>query len=283
MFWGGSRPLIHTNLTHTPSLPLLPDPASCPNFPSPNSLQLDGGVDLIVPRGSNELVRQIQSSAKGVPVLGHADGICHVYLDKAADKEKALRVVIDAKTNYPSACNAMETLLVHRSLVGTPLFSEVLTALKKAGVRINLGPRLNEMVPFGGVPQNNYSVEYGDLICTVEEAENVQEAINHINTYGSGHTDVVVTEDEEVAKEFLRNADSACVFHNASSRFADGYRFGLGAEVGISTSRIHARGPVGVEGLLTTKWRLVSNDGHAVADFAAGKKQYVHTELPVDD
>lgn len=236
-----------------------------------------------MPRGSNDLVKQIQASAKGVPVLGHADGICHVYLDASADKAKAVRVVLDAKTNYPSACNAMETLLVHRSLVDTPLLTEVLTSLKKANVRINMGPRLNELVPFGGPPQHNYSVEYGDLACTVEVVDNLNEAIEHINSYGSGHTDVIVTEDNKAADDFLQGTDSACVFHNASSRFADGYRFGLGAEVGISTSRIHARGPVGVEGLLTSKWQLKSQEGHIVADFAAGKKQYLFTQLPTDD
>lgn len=231
-----------------------------------------------MPRGSNELVKSITEASKGVPVLGHADGICHVYVDKNADLEKAINVVIDAKAGYPAACNAMETLLIHRDLVNTKIFNELLTSLKHENVKVNVGPRLNRIVPLGGTPQNNYRIEYGELECTVEVVDDVNDAIEHINEYGSAHTDVIVTEDEHAARSFMQSVDSACVFQNTSSRFADGYRFGLGAEVGISTSRIHARGPVGVEGLLTTKW-LLKGDGHTASQFASGEREFIHADL----
>jgi delta-1-pyrroline-5-carboxylate synthetase len=241
-------------------------------------LDIEGAVDLIVPRGSNELVKSIQEASKGVPVMGHADGICHVYVDKDADLQKAIQVVVDAKTDYPAACNAMETLLIHRDLVNTPAFNELLTTLKAEKVKINVGPELNRLVPLGGTSQTNYSVEYGELECTVEVVDSVDDAIDHINDYGSAHTDVIVTENEHNAKSFLQMVDSACVFHNTSSRFADGFRFGLGAEVGISTSRIHARGPVGVEGLLTSKW-VLRGDGHTAGQFSSGERQFIHQDL----
>ena len=241
-------------------------------------LDIEGTVDLIVPRGSNQLVKSIQEASKGVPVMGHADGICHVFVDKDADIAKAVQVVVDAKTDYPSACNAMETLLIHRDLVNTPAFNELLTTLKAENVKINVGPELNRLVPLGGTPASNYSVEYGELECTVEVVDSVDDAIDHINDYGSAHTDVIVTENQDSAKNFLQMVDSACVFHNTSSRFADGYRFGLGAEVGISTSRIHARGPVGVEGLLTSKW-VMRGDGHTAAQFSSGERAFIHKDL----
>ncbi|EGD76772.1 aldehyde dehydrogenase 18 family [Salpingoeca rosetta] len=244
-------------------------------------LELEGMIDLIIPRGSNELVKNIQDQAGGIPVMGHADGICHVYMDKDADPQKAIEVVIDAKTDYPAACNAMETLLVHRDLVNTDAFNDVLRGLKKAGVKVHVGPRLDELVALGGPPVDDYHIEYGELECTVEVVDDTDAAINHIHDYGSSHTDVILTENKDTAKKFLNEVDSACVFWNASSRFADGYRFGLGAEVGISTSRIHARGPVGVEGLLTTKWKLVGH-GHTVKEFNTGELDYVFEKLPLD-
>eukprot|EP01147_Barroeca_monosierra_P010226 gene10226-2382_t len=244
-------------------------------------LELEGMIDLIIPRGGNALVKSIQEQASGIPVLGHADGICHVYVDKNADPQKAVNVVVDAKADYPAACNAMETLLFHRDLVNTDIFTDVLRALKKAGVKVNVGPRLDELVALGGPPVDDYHVEYGELECTVEVVDDLEAAVDHIHDHGSSHTEVIVTENEDCAKRFLNSVDSACVFWNASSRFADGYRFGLGAEVGISTSRIHARGPVGVEGLLTTKWKLIG-DGHTIKSFNDGSYSYQFESLSID-
>eukprot|EP00041_Stephanoeca_diplocostata_P019593 m.425225 g.425225 ORF g.425225 m.425225 type:complete len:748 (-) comp21343_c0_seq2:435-2678(-) len=245
-------------------------------------LKMDEHIDLVIPRGSNAMVSQIQD-ASTIPVMGHADGICHVYLDENCDAEKAARIVVDAKCDYPSACNAMETLLVHRSCLDNGTFEKVFDALVDAGVRVNFGPNLKQIVgkTYRGKAAHeaeSMSIEYSDLECAVEVVDTVQAAVDHIHANGSSHTDVIITEDDDNAKEFLDNVDSACVFHNSSSRFADGFRFGLGAEVGISTSRIHARGPVGVEGLLTTKWRLEGKD-HTVADFASGKYSYLHKRL----
>ncbi|KAI7755120.1 hypothetical protein M8C21_025990 [Ambrosia artemisiifolia] len=184
----------------------------------PDLLKLDDVIDLVIPRGSNKLVSQIKSSTK-IPVLGHSDGICHVYVDKAANLEMAKKIVLDAKTDYPAACNAMETLLVHKDLLASGGLQELVQQLE-------------------------------------QEVNGVDEAIDHIHSYGSSHTECIVTDNQDVAEHFLNRVDSAAVFHNASTRFCDGARFGLGAEVGISTSKIHARGPVGVEGLLTTRWVL---------------------------
>ncbi|CAM9542032.1 unnamed protein product [Ascophyllum nodosum] len=225
-------------------------------------LKLDHLIDLVIPRGSGKLVNSIKASTK-IPVMGHSEGICHVYIDKDADPTKAVDVTVDAKVNYPSACNAAETILVHRDCIAdedSATCSQVLRALHGAGVTVLGGPaalRLGVVDKDKASP--GFKTEYGDLTVTLEVVEGVEDAIRHIHTYGSGHTETVITEDEAVAKRFLEAVDSACVFHNASTRYSDGYRFGLGAEVGISTGRIHARGPVGVEGLLTTKWVLRSH------------------------
>jgi len=243
-------------------------------------LKLDNYIDLIIPRGSNDLVRSIKERSKSIPVLGHADGICHTYLDEFADLDKAIKIVVDAKTDYPAACNAMETLLVHETLVGNEYFYHVCNALKKANVEIYSGPKLSEILTFGPPRAEKLAKEYGDLSCTVEIVGDMEEAIDHIHRYGSGHTDCIVTENKENADKFLQGVDSACVFHNTSSRFADGFRLGLGAEVGISTGRIHARGPVGVEGLLTTKWELRGTDDTA-AEYAKGQKIFTHKNIPV--
>ncbi|KAI3731111.1 hypothetical protein L1987_62294 [Smallanthus sonchifolius] len=239
----------------------------------PELLKLDDVIDLVIPRGSNELVYQIKSLTK-IPVLGHADGICHVYVDKSADMEKAKSIVLDAKTDYPAACNAMETLLVHQELMETGGVNELLIELQTKGVSINGGPRACSLLNLPAAPSFHH--EYSALTCTIEIVDDVHAAIEHIHKHGSAHTDCIVTEDPEVADIFLHQVDSAAVFHNASTRFSDGFRFGLGAEVGISTSRIHARGPVGVEGLLTTRWiargngQVVDNDKGVV---------YTHKDL----
>lgn len=222
----------------------------------PDLLKLDDVIDLVIPRGSNKLVSQIKESTK-IPVLGHADGICHVYVDKSADLDMAKNIVIDAKIDYPAACNAMETLLLHKDLSCNGALNELIVELQREGVRLFGGPRASK---FLNIPEiRSFHHEYNSMACTVEIVDDVHAAIDHIHQHGSAHTDCIVAEDQKAAETFLCQVDSAAVFHNASTRFCDGARFGLGAEVGISTSRIHARGPVGVEGLLTTRWILRGN------------------------
>jgi len=235
-------------------------------------------IDLVIPRGSAELVSHIQQNTR-IPVLGHSEGICHAYVDKAADLDMAIRIVVDSKTDYPAACNAAETLLLHRDLLTDNRAHKIIEALTNRNVKLYAGPNAAQHFP-DIEPYQSFRQEYSDLGMTVEIVDSTEGAIAHINKYGSSHTDTIVTEDKKMAETFVKFVDSACVFHNVSTRFADGYRFGLGAEVGISTSRIHARGPVGIEGLLTSKWVLVSQEGCSVAsDFSGGKRTFTHRNI----
>lgn len=243
-------------------------------------LNLDDVIDLVIPRGSNALVSYIKANTR-IPVLGHADGVCHVYIDSSADADNASKIAVDSKVDYPSACNAMETLLLHVDTIKNGVAATTLMALRAAGVKCLGGPKAMKM-GLCDIAATELKFEYGDLTCLIEVVQNIDQAIDWIHTYGSGHTEsIVCAQDNPIGEEFLRRVDAACVFHNASTRFADGYRFGLGAEVGISTGRIHARGPVGVEGLLTTKWQLRSNNVDVVSEFSGDHplKAYTHKEL----
>lgn len=219
-------------------------------------LKLHDVIDLVIPRGSNELVSHIQANTK-IPVLGHADGICHIYVDKESDVEKALKICVDAKVDYPAACNAVEKILVHSALAEDGRLFKLQAALRDAGVTIYGGERSCHLLSLQAAPSVRH--EYSSMELSLELVDSLDEAIEHIHAHGSGHTECIITDNDATAEAFLHRVDSACVFANASTRFADGYRFGLGAEVGISTSRIHARGPVGVEGLMTTRWLLRGN------------------------
>ena len=241
-------------------------------------LKLDHDIDVVIPRGSGELVQSIQRSTR-IPVLGHAEGICHLYLDAHADPVKAARLAVDGKCDYPSACNATESILVHRAFL--PRRGEVGEALRAAGVEVRADAASRELLPWAeAAAEEDFDTEYGDLVVALRVVDSLDAAIDHIHRHGSSHTDAIVTEDDAAGRRFLREVDSASVFVNASTRFADGYRYGLGAEVGISTGRIHARGPVGVEGLLTTRWLLVG-DGQIAAEYGPGKKAFTHRTLPV--
>lgn len=257
-------------------------------------LAMDDYVDLVIPRGSKEFVRHIMDTSR-IPVLGHADGVCHVHVHHDADPAMAVRIAVDSKTQYPVACNAAEILLVESACADIVL-PQLVTGLEQAGVALELCPRawaIATTVPApAGTPgsdgttaphrtlkeDSNWAMEYLDLRMAVRIVDSLDEAISHINQYGSGHTDVIVTNDTNAAARFLDQVDSASVYHNASTRFADGYRYGLGAEVGISTGKIHARGPMGLEGLMTYKWKL-SGHGQIVVDYASGKKSFQHIDL----
>jgi glutamate-5-semialdehyde dehydrogenase len=239
-------------------------------------LALDQLIDLIIPRGSNEFVQYIMKNSN-IPVMGHADGICHVYIDDQADPDKAVPIVVDSKTQYVAVCNALETLLVHRNQ-GPALLPLLKKALEEKGVEIRGCEDTCRIISVKPADSTDWETEYLDYILSIKLVDSLDEAIEHIHRYGSGHTDAIVTENSERAEEFMNRVDSADVFWNCSTRFADGYRFGLGAEVGISTAKIHARGPVGMEGLMIYKWKLYGN-GQTVHDYSSGIKKFTHRKL----
>lgn len=228
-------------------------------------------VDLLIPRGSNSFVQYIMNNTK-IPVMGHADGICHIYVDADADVEKAIPIIIDAKTQYVSACNTVETLLVHKDIVEA-LMPKLQEAFREKQVELRGTSDISKVVECVEATEEDNKTEYLDYIISAKVVENVKEAIEHINFYGSHHTDCIITENGETAEEFMKLVDSAGVYQNCSTRFADGYRYGFGAEVGISTGKIHARGPVGLEGLVSYKYKIFGN-GHIVSDYASGIKSF---------
>jgi glutamate-5-semialdehyde dehydrogenase len=245
-------------------------------------LDQDAYVDLIIPRGSNELVKFITQNTR-IPVMGHADGICAVYIDAAADSVKAADIAVDSKAQYPSVCNAAETLLVDMPALETSL-PVIGAAMAKAGVTLRACPLTKPILDdvlgltvVAATPED-YNTEFLDLRMAVKAVDGVEAAIAHINEHGSGHTDCVVTEDGAVATRFMAGVDSAGVYHNASTRFADGFRLGFGAEVGVSTGRLHARGPVGLEGLMSYRYKLLGQ-GHTVAGYADGSKKFLHEDI----
>lgn len=233
-------------------------------------------VDLLIPRGSNEFVQYIMSNTK-IPVMGHADGICHIYVDKDMDMDKAVKVIVDSKTQYTAVCNATETLLVHEA-VAEKLLPALNEALKAKNVEVRGSEEVGAIIDCNQAAEEDWKTEYLDLIISVKTVSNIDEAITHINKYGSHHTDCIITEDKEAAEKFMKYVDSAGVYQNCSTRFADGYRYGFGAEVGISTGKLHARGPVGLEGLCTYKYKMFGN-GNIVADYAEGRKAFKFREL----
>ncbi len=275
-------------------------------------LKFDQYIDLVIPRGSKEFVARIKATSR-IPVLGHSDGVCHVYVHEDADPTMATAIVLDSKTQYPATCNAAEVLLVNTKFAETGLVP-LLRTLRSAGVVLDVCPRTaaildsarakdsawaeqgargaknaeaaaredTSVISYTMKTDDNWSVEYLDLRIAVKIVDSLDEAIAHINRYGSGHTDSIVCKSREAARRFLKEVDSSSVYHNASTRFADGYRYGLGAEVGIATGKLHARGPMGLQGLLTYKW-LLEGRGQVVDDYASGKKHFIHRDLPLND
>lgn len=241
-------------------------------------LKMDDYVDLIVPRGSNDFVRFIQSNTR-IPVLGHAEGVCHVYVDEEADVPMALDVCYDAKVQYPSVCNAVDAILVHEDVAPRFLPGMVDRFLRR-GVEVRGDDRVRGVVSDGVLEatEEDWGAEYLDYRVAIKVVDDIGEAISHVNAFGSHHTDAIVTSNEETALGFMESVDSASVFWNASTRFADGYRYGLGSELGISTGKIHVRGPTGLEGLTTYKYYL-RGGGHIVADYSEGRRRFTHKPL----
>ena len=246
-------------------------------------LELDDLVDLIVARGSGEFVRMVIDSTR-IPVLGHAEGLCHLYLHADAEPEQAAAIAVDAKCSYPAACNAIETLLWHHEAKSAT--SASLRALAERGVELRGDVESLALADALGVPMvaavpGDWDQEYGDLILSVRRVDALEQALDHIERHGSGHTEAIVCSDPAIGERFIQAIDAACVFVNASTRFADGFRFGLGAEVGISTSKLHARGPVGVEGLLSYRW-VLRGSGQVSEAYGPGKRAFVHRDLPCE-
>ncbi len=239
-------------------------------------LGMDEHIDLIIPRGSNEFVKYIMDNSN-IPVLGHADGICHCYIDEECHSDMAAKIAMDSKTQYIAACNTLETLLVHRGAADKilPLIKE---RMEEAGIELLGCEKTLKVIDISPASEEDWKTEYLDYRLSVKTVESIDEAIDHINRYGSGHTDTIVTSRRENAERFMDLVDSGCVFWNCSTRFSDGFRFGLGAEVGISTGKIHARGPVGLQGLLIYKYRL-SGEGHTVSEFSEGTRKYTHRKI----
>ena len=239
-------------------------------------LKEDGLIDLIIPRGSKEFVRYVMDHSR-IPVLGHSDGICHVYVDRDADPEKALKVAVDSKVQNVSVCNAMETLLVHREVAAAflPPFAE---KMRDHHVRLLGDASVANIIECEPASEQDWATEYLDYVLSIRVVDSVEEAIQHINRYGSHHTDCIVTENTETAKRFMDCVDSAGVYQNVSTRFADGFVYGFGAEVGIATGKIHARGPMGLDGLTTYKYKLIGA-GHILAEMKSGQRQYTHRRL----
>lgn len=234
-------------------------------------------VDLLVPRGSAKFIRYIMTHTQ-IPVLGHADGVCHIYVDREYDPKLAIPVIVDSKVQYPAACNAVETVLIHRD-IAKDFLPPLADALKKAGVKLRGTEEVNAVTPVEVMaPEESWHHEYLDLVLALKIVGSMEEAVDHINRYGSHHTESILTTNEKTAEYFMNHVDSADVYHNVSTRFADGFRYGFGAELGISTGKIHARGPVGLEGLVTYQYRLEGN-GQIVGDYASGKKSFHFKDL----
>lgn len=243
-------------------------------------LGMEEVIDLLIPRGTNAFVRYIMDHTR-IPVLGHADGLCALYIDADADLDLAVRVAVDSKCQYPAVCNAVETLLVHRTIA-----SDFLTALgpelARHQVRIHGDETVRTILACEAATEADWDTEYLAYEIAIKVVDSLDQAIGHIATHGSGHTDGIVTGNGDIARRFLREVDSADVFWNCSTRFADGFRFGLGAEVGISTQKIHARGPVGLDGLMSSRW-LLAGQGQIVADYSGPRpRAFVHTDLPLE-
>ena len=240
-------------------------------------LKMDEFIDLVIPRGSNQLVRYVKQNTS-IPVIGHSDGICFAYLDKEIDQEMAIKIVIDGKINYPAACNATEAVLLHKESVS--ILMPLVEALLENKVQIKLEAQLYNLFPFNAnvqiATEDDFKTEFVDLIIAIKSVGSLEEAVDHINTYGSHHTDCIISSSHENAKIFMKQVASANVYHNCSTRFADGFRYGFGAEIGVSTCKTHARGPVGLEGLMIYKYQLCGN-GHIVGDYS--HKPFTHKDL----
>ncbi len=241
-------------------------------------LKCDGEVDLLIPRGSNKFVKYIMDNTK-IPVMGHSSGICHIYVDDEADTDLALKVILDAKKQYAAACNAVETVLINRKIADT-FATALCEMLRKENVRINGTKEVQDIAgqDIGLMTDDSFAKEYNDYEISLKIVEDVDEAIEHINYFGSHHTDAIIATNEVTANRFTQMVDSAGVYVNCSTRFADGYRYGFGAEVGISTGKLHARGPVGLDGLVTYKY-IIQGNGNIVTDYASGKRHFTHRDI----